>query len=330
MAAAGLMGLPGAEDLEDIINIIGRKTYGKDFNARRMLREMLLKSVGEDGAEILLHGMARRGFGIPALGDLMGEAPGRGLGSGHSNNLPLPLLDRSKALSMGRALPFNIGAVDPTDMDRAISQEAQRASGAVFGVGFNLVKLMMELNQGTSTAKSWEKVMPRALAGATSTWHAYKQERVVMKGGPESGATLVPYDPQDTEQAAELIARALGYMPLRESMKWDAVIAELDARKRLEIEQKVVLDNYFEAKMGGREEAMDNAKDRIEKYNESLPDWGLGYRIGADNLETSIAGKEREKNAREAGVPTQGRNRPIAEFIQGLFPGSVVDVRRVR
>jgi hypothetical protein len=332
MGAYGLMGLPGAEDLEDLVNIVGKHFFGKDFNVQKMLRKELVEMVG-DKADVVLHGLARRGWGIPAIVDLIGEAPGRGLGSGHAQNVPLPVLDRSKAGGMGHLLPINIGKLlDPTDIDKAIAKEIQNASGAAFGVGFNLLRLMMELQQtsGKADPRSWERAMPRALASAHSSYRAYRDERVHSKGGPNGAPTVVNYDPRDTEQLMEVIARAAGYMPLRESARWDLIIAQAEVTKKFEMEQKLILEQRYEAHMGGREEEIERSIEAVQRYNEALPDWARGYAITADNLEQSIMGKIRDKNAKEAGIPVQRRAQAPAAHVQSLFPESTVDVRRVK
>lgn len=330
LLAGGIMALPGAEDFEDIINLIGKRWFGKDFNAQRALREYMVEMTG-DKSDVILHGLARRGFGIPALMDLLGEAPGRGLGSGHSQNVPMPVLDRSKAISMGRILPIDIGALfDPTDTDKAISQQTQRAAGAVFGVAFNFYRAAMDTSTGSGDLKRWEKAMPRALASASRAYRAFDEEKVRGRGGPESGPAVVRFDLRDTEQAAEIAAMALGYTPLRVSAKWDSIMAQQEIVKKLQIEQRIVLQNRFEAQKGQRPEEILRANQAIRDYNAALPEWGRGYKISFDMLHRSMEARERDRIMKEAGVPAQRRDRPIADYIHKLFPESVVDVRKVR
>lgn len=346
LAVAGLMGLPGAEDLEDIITFVGKKMFGKDFDAYRLLREWMVQMAG-DKADIILHGLARRGLGLPALVDTMGEHPTRGLsppafdgqlvdgtypGTGHSNNIPLPVLDRSKAFGMGRILPIAPGEIlDPFDIDKAIARQTQNASGAFFGIGFNLLRAVAGPNAGEAADfKRWEMAMPRSIAAASRAYRAFSEERERGQGGPNSAATIINYDPRDTEQMMEIIAMGLGYQPARLTAQWDKIRLQAEHIKRLQLEQRAVIENRYEAHMGGRDEEIERAKKAVEDFNEGLPDWASGYRITADTLERSFEARSAERNAKESGIPRQHRDRGIADYFLSIFPESVVDVRKVR
>lgn len=348
MYLTGIMGLPGAEEVEDIVNFIGRRLYGKDWNAQQRIREILTDMGQGELSELVLHGMAKKGFGIPALLDMFGENPSRGLtaptfvGSdaggwssraGHSNNVPAPVLDRSQALGMGRLLPVNIGKLlDPgKDVDKVLGQEAQRASGAVFSVGFNLAKALYDLNAGADPYdfKTWEKAMPRAMGAATRGWRAYDEHRSRGKGGEFGAQTIIPYDVRDTEQMMEVIAMGLGYTPARETNRWAFLTAVADAEAKAKFEQEILLQQRFEAQMGGGEEEINRAVQAIIDYNEKLPDHLLGYRISADTLQKSMEARARAKAEREAGIPSQLRNRGIMERYKRLFQESITDVREI-
>jgi hypothetical protein len=331
LLATGLMGLPGAEDLEDIANVLGKWLFGKDFRVKLKLREHLVEALG-DKADIALHGLARRGFGLPALADMLGEAPGRGLSSRHSANVPLPVLDRSKSLGMGRLLPFELGKlIDPgKDVEKVMAEQTQRASGAIFSVGFNLYKAIQDNKNDMSDLKRWEKIMPRALSAASSAYRAYDEGRERTRGGVNSASTVIPYDIRDTEHMAEIIARGLGYMPLRQSARWDSILAEQEMKAKLQVEQRIILDQWFEAKMGGKPEELERMREATKQYNAALPEFARGYKLSNDSIQHSLQGKINDKIHKEAGIPVQRRDVPVARHIQSMFPESVVDVRKVK
>jgi len=60
--AAGIEGLPFAEDIEDILDTIGQ-WMGHSTNSRKWLRERAVQVLGEGGAEFVLHGIS----GIPGV-----------------------------------------------------------------------------------------------------------------------------------------------------------------------------------------------------------------------------------------------------------------------
>lgn len=347
MAFGGLMGLPGAEDAEHLINLLGKKIFGKDFKVQLWLRELLQEFVG-DKADLVLHGLSRRGYGLPALLDMIGEHPGRGLGSvdasqasgfgdtlggmKHSQNIPAPVLDRSKAVSMGRILPVDIEKLfDPgKDINKALAEQGQRASGAILGVGFNLYRALFDIQSPEGDVKRWEQAMPRALASVSRAYRAFDEGRERGKGGPSGAATLVPYDVRDTEQMAEVIALAMGYTPLRQAAKWDSIMATQEVNASFDLQREILLKQNFEASAGGRQEEIDKVKSAIMDYNEGLPDWAQGKKITGEGADRSLDAHYRDRDAKEAGLPSARQNTELYRRIQSLFPESVVDVRRVK
>jgi hypothetical protein len=91
------------------------------------------------------------------------------------------------------------------------------------------------------------------------------------------------------------------------------------------------MQQHFEAVKGKNPEEVQRVRDSIIKYNKELPDWGKGKVITGDALLQSAQARERDRLAKEIGVPTQRGNVPIARHIQSLYPEErTVDVRRVR
>lgn len=332
LALSGLMGLPGADDMADIANELGKWWFGKDFDLKLAIREFILDHAGDKiPPDVVLHGLARRGFGVPAILDLMGEKPGRGLRPVPAQNVPAPVVDMSRSVGMGRVLPFDLGKVlDPgKDVNAAIAGTAQQASGAVFSVGFNLYKALQDSKTPTNDWKRWERAMPRALASASRGYRAFSEGRERGRGGPNSASTIVNYDRRDTEQMAEIVALTLGFMPLRQSGKWDEVIAQSNVVNKFKFEREILLNQFFEARFGSNQEEIANVRRGINDYNKNLPTWARGMAITPDTIQQSVQVRARNKAAQESGVPQQLTQVPIARHIQSLFPESVVDVRKV-
>lgn len=365
MVMAGLMGLPGADDLADIAQILGRWFFGKDFNAKLALRQLIL-DIGKEKIppDLVLNGFARKGFGFPAIIDLMGQHPGRGLGGvadtpaskrayqeyvatmrgrggspvsyeaflkQHSQNVPFPQVDMSRALGMGRLLPIELGKfIDPgRDPNAALAGSAQQASGAIFSVGFNLYKALQDSKTPASDWKRWEKAMPRAMSSASRAYRAYSEGRERAKGGPQAAPTIVPYDARDPEHAAEIVAMAAGFMPSRQSAQWDSIMAQAEVANKFKFERELLFGQMHEAQLGKNKEEISRVIKAIREFNSRLPQWAKGEIITNDNIRESITARERSRQYREAGVPVQRGLQPVARHIQDLFPESVVDVRRV-
>jgi hypothetical protein len=82
LVAAGLEGLPFADDLDDLIDTIAQRIFGKAFSAKRAKVELLSEVLGRDGAEWVLRGAsALPGFPVDLAGrmSLGNMIPGTGL-----------------------------------------------------------------------------------------------------------------------------------------------------------------------------------------------------------------------------------------------------------
>lgn len=337
MLMGGLGGVPGYDDLAPIIRSFARWFFGKDVSVDRLVREYVMQWFdGKVEPDLVLHGLARRGFGLPGLLDLMGSFftgnPGRGLSARPASNIPFPIIDRSKALSMGNILPVDLGKMfEPTnDLNKTEADQAQKASGAVFSVGFNLYKALMDAHMQKTDVKTWEKAMPRALADVSRNYRALSEGRERGRGGPASAATIVSYDPRDTEQMMEAFALLGGYQPLRQQAKWDQIMAKAEVESFYDFTRKGLMEQYFEARKGGNAGEITKVRDEIVQFNKTLPEYARGMVITADGLLKSMQGHERQLQARERGTSTQKSKIPIDRYVNSLFPEATIDVRRVK
>jgi len=353
----GFSGVPGYEDLQGILRALGRWLFGKDFNIETKAREYIVafnktsgkgSGVPEIPPDIVIHGMARRGFGLPAVLDLMGSyytgKPGRGLDAGPAKNVPVPVLDRSKAITLGNILPIELGKLMMPDtgddrQNRVIAEQAQKASGAVFSVGFNIYKAIMD-NSGADTRdwndpqrlldwKRWERAVPRALGATSKSFRAFNEERERGKGGVNSAPTIAEFNPRDTEQFGEIVAMAMGYQPLRVQAKWDSIIAKVEATKFFDMQREHLLAQAFEARKGGDKKEIEDVYTSIKRYNQELPEFARGKAISSDTIKRSLEARQRSLTAKESGTPVQKSNIGISRRIDELFPEATVDVRRV-
>jgi hypothetical protein len=318
----GLMGLPGADDLEAAIKAIGYQMFGKDWDVEKEARKFVLELIGKDerGRELtdmIMHGVARKGFGIPQLMDMMGGTVGV--------DIPMPTFDRSRAVGMGLMLPVDLAKLfgPQTNPNDAIATEAQRASGAVFGLGFNIYRALTDAQLDMDDFKRWEKAMPRALQGVSKAYRAYSE------GGERSrtGAQVVKYDVNDTEQMMEIFGMAAGYTPLRQSLTWDRIIAGTDAVKYWDIRRNGMMRQYDAARNDPIER--ESVMQSIRKFNESLPPEARGKVITSEALKKSMETRARARAAREAGSSVRKSDVPILRKVQELYPDANVTVRRV-
>lgn len=209
-------------------------------------------------------------------------------------------------------------------------EQVQKASGAVFGTGFNIYKALMDKDQEWNDPKRWERAVPRALGSTSRAFRAFTEGRERSRGGPNSASTIVNFDPRDTEHMMEILAMAAGYQPLRVQAQWDRIIAQKEVDTYWNLQRNGLLAQMFEAISGAQTKEVERVRNSIMQFNKELPDFAKGKIITSDTIKKSMDMRARQKDARESGVPAQKTSRGIAEHIQRLFPESTVDVRRVK
>lgn len=333
----GLMGLPGAEDANRIIKVIAWKIFGKDFDleteARRFILDMFEGVVPPD---LILGGMGRRGFGLPAIADLLGETvrgsfdyakAGRRFLYG-PNAVPggAPIDSRSRAIGMGNILPLEVDKLFGPHKDNAqsIADAAQSVSGAAFGLGFNIYKFLEDRELGWDDPKRYERILPRGMANLT------RASRVYMEGMERNrkGAAVIRVDARDPTQLAEIVGMSLGYNPLRLQAQWDRIMAEREALAYWDIRQGVLLKQADNAFRTGDEKDKESVRAAIRKFNDDLPDAAKEKRITTETIRRSMTARENSRQRQEAGLPMGNKNIGLIQDIQRLFPESVIDVRK--
>jgi hypothetical protein len=349
MFLGGLNGsLPGWDDIKGILKALAWQLLGRDFDLEQEVRQYVISMFdGKIDPDLVLHGVSRKSFGAAAVLDLLGSFfsgnPGRGLEapkygaagkSGFGQTVPFPSLDLSRSIGTGNILPIDagktFGPAAQEDINQSISQTTQRASGAFFSTAFNIYKAAVGSKLPANDWKRWENAMPRSIAAVSSSFRSYNEGRERSTGGPQGGATLVPYDVRDTEQFAELVAKGLGFTPERESAQRDLTMAQLEASKFLMLQKQTLMGNFYEALAGQNSEEIDRVNEAIRTFNGDLPDYMKSEAITSKALMSSTKGHVRGRVAKESGVPVQKKMTPAYREIEKLYPGATVDVRVAR
>jgi len=342
-ALGGVLGLPGAEDIEDIVNFMLKKFLGKDFNVERAMREYILHLTdGTVPPDVVLHGLARKGFGVPGLLDLIGSLPkgefGRGLTAQPATTIPFPIFDMSRSVSLGKVLPLNPARLadgSGRDPNAALVDELQKASGAIFGLGFNMYKFLSDSEKPFSDPKRWERAIPRALGNASRSFRTYSEGRERGYGGPNSAPTIQTFDARDTEalgatieQKLEVAGMAAGFKPLSVSSQQDMIWAGVEANRYWNTRREMLMSTFNEAFVGGNEGEIEQVKANIALFNSTLPENVEAKAIRAEQLRESIRARGRSRVLKEQGLSTKKMDAPLSRSIQELFP-EAIETRRV-
>lgn len=298
LATAGLLGLPGAEDLKSFIKFAARQLGGR-FDPEEEARKFLVEA-GVEKPDLLLHGISRYGFGAGAVADATG--------------LPLPSIDLSGRLSLGRIVPgveaLGRGSLDfETQLGRGLTD----VSGAAFSIPINMLKALSDGHPDLH--KRWERAMPSALRNLSKAWRFMRegQERT------RTGATVIEFDIHDPQEVAEIVAQAMGFVPTRLSQKWDRTIMQQEALQYWAIKRGQLLQyfDYVTLVQSDREGKADVMK-AIKRFNAEVPVPSL--KITGPDMLRSVKERERRRKMFERGIPGTRRDVPLVRNINRLFP----------
>lgn len=309
-ALGGMMGLPGMEDANGILKALAWKLFGKDFDVEDMARKFAVDVLhGVIGPDMLLHGLSVKGFGIPHVLNSIGAQVG----------LPkiFPTVDQHGGISLGNILPFEPGKLfGPTkDVKGPELQQIQRASGAGFSLGFGLYNFLNS-QQSIGDLKRWELIMPREMSNLS---HAFRfategQER------NRAGNSVVRFDVGDTEQMAEILARAAGFQPRRLSGQWEMIAAKQEQATFWDLKKGILLRQFGEAVKGGNAEDRVRVLSAVRQYNQELPPEARAKAISSQTLKDSVMQRLRVKAQQERGLPTSKQNYELFKSLDQYFP----------
>lgn len=307
MVMGGMMGLPGAEDGEEIVKAIAARYFGKDFDVERFVRSMVVDVLSDEFVDIPLRGISRIGFGIPQLMDMAGITV-------------MPEVDMSRNISLGRVLPINpaflVGAPGQS-FEAATTKALQDQAGAAFGVGFNIWQAMYDQSTPWSDPKRWERAMPRA---ARSTAKAAR----VLYNGKETdrgGNMVAEFDRHDPEQVAEAITMAMGLSPTRLSRAWDKKIAEIEVNTFWDTKREIVMKNVGRAVLIKDKTAHKVAMEALRDYNKEVP--FKDKTISAANLKQSLSRRLKDRALADRGLAIRKSGRGVNAHIKELYPDAV-------
>lgn len=306
LLSAGMLGLPFAEDILDLIDWSGTQikeaTGMKNprVDLREDLREILTNIT--DRPDIFLHGLGRY-YGLGPMHIL--EALG----------VPVPNIDVSGSLSLGRIVP---GVDSATTVSNNPHDKFGRTMmdilGPVGAMGFNLWKAME--SSDPDIWKKWERALPVAMKNASRAgrWIARGEET------SSTGAALLEFDPYDPEQQAEVIAQLFSFTPTRLGQTYDLALAQNEAKRYWMSRRKVIMHHFGYARMLNDQEGISDARKAVRDFNRTVPDNQL--RITGKDLANSLKTRRRIKRNAENQLPDQKRYRQLYEEKIDLYPES--------
>jgi len=292
------------------VRFTARKLLGKDVDVERLAREFIVDIMGEDSIspDLILHGISRVGFGIPAAADLLG--------------IPMPKFDMSASVGLGRIIP-GLETIGPPSrsFDAGFSRFVTQASGASAGIGINVMRFLSDDALDWGDSKRYERAFPRSIK------NVLKARRFLEEGRERTrtGATVLAFDASDPDQLAEIVGQALGFTPTRLSRKWDRQRMVQEAEAFLLIRRGMILRQMDTAVQSGDRAVIKDMLAAIKRYNKEAEP---GFKISSRELRQSQRERARRRRLFELGRPARRKSTGLARDIDKLFP-EVVDVENV-
>lgn len=298
---AGLSGLPFADDIMDLYDWFSKKMnkqFGEDtasIDVRTELREVMQEL--NANPDLMMHGTSRYLFGLPAVADMVG--------------LPLPNLDMSGSLSMGRMVP-GVGPLFGREGDYAntVSRSAEELGGAVPAIAFNIAKAIADDNP--NTLKRVERALPSAVKNITKAYR-YATEGDQLR----TGAELVPFDIRDPKERIEIIMQAAGFAPTRGQVEKEKYWITKEFVEYYNTRRTLLLQDLDYTRRNDDADGEEEVRRRITEYNKQVP--VVGLRISPQDRVRSLKQRVRGRKRVESGQFTPDRARAVQQRIDRSF-----------
>jgi hypothetical protein len=301
---AGLSGLPGAEDIMDLFDLLAN-WYNKHFGTKDVktdIRQDIRKFSVDLGMnpDLIMHGTSRHyGLGLLHALELTG--------------LPVPNVDISGSLSYGRVVPGLQPLLNPRrDSMSTLGRAGEDVLGASVTPFFGLYDMIAGDNP--DTWKASEKMMFTFMANLS------KSARWAVRGEEtdRTGARIVEFDVTDPRHLAEIAANAVGFAPTRLRMAQEGNWQKAETLEYYLTRREMILRAFNLAKKARDPEAVADAKDAVRRFNRSVPDRTL--RITGENLADSYMSYRKGIKMVERGFPRQPKYRGIYRDLADIYP----------
>lgn len=302
MLLGGLSALPFAEDLFDVVDY-ALSRGGKKFSSRKELMKLAQEYLGEIGIkpELALHGIAHESFGWSYFGDHMG--------------VPIPRVDLSRSVSMGRVVPGIEGLNYPSDnfLER-LGRTGADVAGAGLGIPLTVAKVISEYDRYPDKARALEDILP-TWAKSIAKGYRFMTEGAVQDRQLRS---LIEFDPVNPEHRMEVLATTLGFTPTRLTEKYDQIEMQRQHVMYYQARRESLLHDFAIAKISDDREAAADARAAVHKYNSEVPDRKL--RISSRDLQVSLRRRLRNIAKFNKNLPLEGqRYRGLFKEIDDVF-----------
>jgi hypothetical protein len=301
LAGAGIMGLPGADDLEDLVKFAAFHLFGKDFSPERELREMIVTHLQQD-PDLIMHGLGYETLGLTAVGDALG--------------IPVPSVDISSRIGQGRIIPGLEAATSlrPQPFAERLGRTAEGVAGAAFGVPLNMLEALASNNP--DIFKRMERTMPTAFRNLSAAYRWADEG----KETDASGATKFEFDLTDSRARMDIMVKALGFTPTSVAKHQDLTGAQIEAGQYWVLRRQELFNQFAYAYRSKDREGIADVRQAIKEYNREAPDKSL--KITMQDLKNSYTSRIKRNKRVEEGLGPRKMTQGISQDIKKLYPST--------
>jgi len=292
---SGLMGLPGAEDLDAVLEIIAKLLFGKRFSLKEHAYKMA-DTIAERAHE----------FGI----DLLPRTVVHGLTSNFNMFGTLPSMDLSSSMGLGQVVP---GAGGLSDLGVA-GKEAKFLLGALGPLGKEIDNGMKLFGDDPSFLRRYALFIPAGVSNFVKMW-SDKEAGALYPSGAKVIRDPVTNELRD-RTTGEKIAQLMGFSPSQVTAAKELHYTQKERADYWIGQRNQYLTQYWEARLSKDREAIADAMHNIADYNKEAP---VTMRLLPADLSRSVQARMTRMRADEAGMPVSKRARSIYQDVAKDF-----------
>lgn len=295
------------DDMKGLITLLGRMLFGNQFNLERSTREFITEMMGSDSPippDLILHGTARYGFGVPMVMQTLGAKF-------------VPDVDLSPSITLNKLLPIDLGKLNMpgAKFHDILATQVEAASGAAYGIPIAMWKAIAASDMDVTDFKRWEGMMPAAARNVSKAFrYGFGQgER------DKNFATTVGFDGEDPEQLGEIIATALGFRPTRMAQQYDRQTAAREIDQFWMVRKEMLMRQAYRDKFVYKDiDAYKETMRQIQSYNKEVFD--KKYLITREGLIQSMKNRAKAVTKVETG---QDESPNLRSAMDRMFPETV-------
>jgi hypothetical protein len=294
----GLMGLPGAEDLDKVLELVSSKVFGNRFSLKEHAYK-LAHTISEEASS----------FGV----DISPRSVVHGNMSDFSMFGLLPSIDVSPSMSLGQALP-GTGGINKLGNRGGLGDFI---AGAMGPLGTTFKDLQDTFGDDPSILKKLGLVLPNTAKNVAKAWDGYFHGVVYPSGG------RVTFDKATGQirdiTTGEMLAQLMGFQPSIVSSNKELHWMQKDAQDYWVSRRNGLVAQLWEAQRQGDREAAADVREAIAKFNASAEP---KLRLSAADLNRSLASRKKGAKADEQQTARTARFKGLYQGIADDFKSS--------